>query len=101
MTWSLSGGSAPPTSIGLDALDRAIRYFHYAEAMLRRTLAGLEPTRSAEDGLAVAKQIVKTLRPFQGLRPFVPPPREGSEWPLRPITSDLLGKVRALRLTKG
>ena len=58
MTWSLSGG-APPTSIGLDALERAIRYFHYAEGMLRRTLAGLEPTRSAEDALAVAKQIVK------------------------------------------
>ena len=59
MTWSLSGGGAPPTSIGLDALERAIRYFHYAEGMLRRTLAGLEPTRSAEDALAVAKQIVK------------------------------------------
>jgi putative DNA primase/helicase len=59
MTWSLNGGGAPPPSIGLDALDRAIRYFHYAEAMLRRTLAGLEPTRSAEDALAVAKQIVK------------------------------------------
>jgi hypothetical protein len=59
MTWSLSGGGAPPTSIGLDALERAIRYFHYAEKMLRRTLAGLEPTRSAEDALAVAKQIVK------------------------------------------
>jgi Protein of unknown function (DUF3987) len=59
MTWSLSGVGAPPTSIGLDALERAIRYFHYAEAMLRRTLAGLEPTRSAEDALAVAKQIVK------------------------------------------
>ena len=58
MTWSLRGG-APPTSIGLDALERAIRYFHYAEGMLRRTLAGLEPTRSAEDALAVAKQIVK------------------------------------------
>jgi hypothetical protein len=58
MTWSLSGG-APPTSIGLDALERAIHYFHYAEGMLRRTLAGLEPTRSAEDALAVAKQIVK------------------------------------------
>ena len=59
MTWSLSGGGAPPTSIGLDALERAIRYFQYAEGMLRRTLAGLEPTRSAEDALAVAKQIVK------------------------------------------
>ena len=59
MTWSLRGGGAPPTLIGLDALDRAIRYFHYAEGMLRRTLAGLEPTRSAEDALAVAKQIVK------------------------------------------
>jgi hypothetical protein len=59
MTWSLSGGGAPPTLIGLDALERAIRYFHYAEGMLRRTLAGLEPTRSAEDALAVAKQIVK------------------------------------------
>ena len=58
MTWSLSGG-APPTSIRLDALERAIRYFHYAEGMLRRTLAGLEPTRSAEDALAVAKQIVE------------------------------------------
>ena len=58
MTWSLSGG-APPSSIGLDALERAIRYFHYAEGMLRRTLAGLEPTRSAEDALAVAKQIVE------------------------------------------
>jgi uncharacterized protein DUF3987/bifunctional DNA primase/polymerase-like protein len=40
MTWSLSGGGAPPTSIDLDALERAIRYFHYAEGMLRRTLAG-------------------------------------------------------------
>ena len=59
MTWSLSGGGAPPTSIGLDALERAIRYFHYAEGMLRRTLAGLEPTRSAEDALAVAKQVVE------------------------------------------
>jgi hypothetical protein len=59
MAWSLSGGGAPPTSIGLDALERALRYFHYAEAMLRRTLAGLEPTRSAEDALAVAKQIAK------------------------------------------
>ena len=59
MTWSLSCGGAPPTSIGLDALERAILYFHYAEGMLRRTLAGLEPTRSAEDALAVAKQIVK------------------------------------------
>ena len=58
MTWSLSGGGAPPTSIGLDALERAIRYFQYAEGMLRRTLAGLEPTRSAEDALAVAKQVV-------------------------------------------
>jgi putative DNA primase/helicase len=58
MTGSLGGG-APPTSVGLDALERAIRYFHYAEGMLRRTLAGLEPTRSAEDALAVAKQIVK------------------------------------------
>jgi hypothetical protein len=57
MTWSLSGG-APPTSIGLDALERAIRYFQYAEGMLRRTLAGLEPTRSAEDALVVAKQVV-------------------------------------------
>jgi Protein of unknown function (DUF3987) len=59
MTWSLSDGEAPPTSIGLDALERAIRYFQYAEGMLRRTLAGLEPTRSAEDALAVAKLIVK------------------------------------------
>jgi hypothetical protein len=59
MTLSLSGVGAPPTSIGLDALERAIRYFDYAEAMLRRTLAGLEPTRSAEDALAVAKQIVE------------------------------------------
>jgi hypothetical protein len=59
MKWSLSGGGALPTSIGLDALERAARYFHYAEGMLRRTLAGLEPTRSAEDALAVAKQIVK------------------------------------------
>jgi hypothetical protein len=59
MTWSLSVGGAPPTSIGLDALERAIRYFQYAEGMLRRTLAGLEPTRSAEDALALAKQIVK------------------------------------------
>jgi hypothetical protein len=58
MTWSLGGGE-PPTSIGLDALERAIRYFQYAEKMLRRTLAGLEPTRSAEDALAVAKQIVQ------------------------------------------
>jgi hypothetical protein len=58
MTWSLSGG-APTTSISLDAVQRAIRYFQYAEKMLRRTLAGLEPTRSAEDALAVAKQIVK------------------------------------------
>jgi hypothetical protein len=58
MTWSLSGG-APPMLIGLDALERAIRYFQYAEGMLRRTLAGLEPTRSAEDALTVAKQIVK------------------------------------------
>jgi Protein of unknown function (DUF3987) len=58
MTWSLTHG-APPTSIGLDALERAIRYFDYAEAMLRRTLAGLEPSRSAEDALAVAKQIAK------------------------------------------
>jgi hypothetical protein len=58
MTWSLSGG-AQPTSIGLDALERALRYFHYAEGMLRRTLAGLEPSRSAEDALAVAKQITK------------------------------------------
>jgi hypothetical protein len=64
MAWSLSGG-APSTSIGLDALERAICYFHYAEGMLRRTLAGLEPTRSAEDALAVAKQIVK-----QGWRHF-------------------------------
>lgn len=48
----------PPTSIGLDALERAIRYFQYAEGMLRRTLAGLEPTRSAEDALVVAKQVV-------------------------------------------
>ena len=59
MTWSLSDGGAPPTSIGLDALERAIRYFHYTEGMLRRTLAGLEPSRSAEDALAVAKQIAK------------------------------------------
>ena len=58
MTSSLIGGDAP-TSIGLDALERAIRYFHYAEGMLRRTLAGLEPTQSAEDALAVARQIVK------------------------------------------
>ena len=58
MTWSLSDGGAPPTSIGLDALERAIHYFQYAEGMLRRTLAGLEPSRSAEDALAVAKQIV-------------------------------------------
>jgi hypothetical protein len=50
---------APQTLIGLDALERAARYFHYAEGMLRRTLAGLEPTRSAEDALAVAKLIVK------------------------------------------
>jgi hypothetical protein len=55
---SLIGGDAP-TSIGLDPLERAIRYFQYAEGMLRRTLAGLEPTRSAEDALAVARQIVK------------------------------------------
>jgi Protein of unknown function (DUF3987)/Bifunctional DNA primase/polymerase, N-terminal len=59
MAWSLSnGGGAPPTSIALETLERAIRYFDYAEGMLRRTLAGLEPTRSAEDALAVAKQIV-------------------------------------------
>jgi Protein of unknown function (DUF3987)/Bifunctional DNA primase/polymerase, N-terminal len=58
MTWSLSSG-ARPTSIDLDALERAIRYFQYAEGMLRRTLAGLEPTRSAEDALAVAKRIVQ------------------------------------------
>ena len=37
MTLSLSGVGAPPTSIGLDALERAIRYFDYAEAMLRRS----------------------------------------------------------------
>jgi hypothetical protein len=59
MTWSASDGGALPTSIGLDALERAIHYFQYAEAMLRRTLAGLEPSRSAEDALAVAKQIAK------------------------------------------
>ena len=59
MTWSLSGSGAPPTSVGLDALERAIHYFQYAEGMLRRTLAGLEPTRSAEDALTVAKRIVK------------------------------------------
>jgi hypothetical protein len=59
MTWSLSDGGALPTSIGLDALERAIHYFQYAEGMLRRTLAGLEPSRSAEDALAVAKQIAK------------------------------------------
>jgi hypothetical protein len=59
MTWSLRHGGPLPTAISLDALERAIRYFHYAERMLRRTLAGLEPTRSAEDALAVAKQIVK------------------------------------------
>jgi hypothetical protein len=58
MRWSLGGG-APATSVGLDALQRAIRYFHYAEGMLRRTLAGLEPSRSAEDALAVAKLIIK------------------------------------------
>ena len=39
MTWSLSDGGALPTSIGLDALERAIHYFQYAEGMLRRTLA--------------------------------------------------------------
>jgi hypothetical protein len=59
MTWSLSDGGALPTSIGLDALERAIHYFQHAEGMLRRTLAGLEPSRSAEDALAVAKQIAK------------------------------------------
>ena len=59
MTWSLSDGGAAPTSIGLDALERALRYFHYSEGMLRRTLVGLEPIRSAEDALAVAKQIAK------------------------------------------
>jgi hypothetical protein len=59
MTWSLNNGEAPPTSIGLDALERALRYFHHAEGMLRRTLVGLEPSRSAEDALAVAKLIVK------------------------------------------
>ena len=58
MTWSLTG-DAPPKAIGLDPLDRAIRYFHYAEGMLLRTLEGLEPTRSAEDALAVARQIVR------------------------------------------
>ena len=63
MTWSLSDGGAPPTSISVDALERAIRYFRYAEAMLRRTLAGLEPTRSADDALAVAKQIAKKQWP--------------------------------------
>ena len=69
MTWSLSDGGAPPTSIGLDALERAIRYFHYAEGMLRRTLAGLEPSRSAEDALAVAKQIVQeAVGPLHQLR---------------------------------
>ena len=61
MTLSLTGG-APPTSIGLDALERAIHYFQYAEGMLRRTLAGLEPSRSAEDALAVAKQVVAKQR---------------------------------------
>ena len=59
MTWSLSDGGAAPTSISLDALERALRYFHYSEGMLRRTLVGLEPIRSAEDALAVAKQIAK------------------------------------------
>jgi hypothetical protein len=59
MTWSASDGGALPTSIGLDALERAIHYFQYAEGMLRRTLAGLEPSRSAEDALAIAKQIGK------------------------------------------
>jgi hypothetical protein len=59
MTLSLSDGGALPTSIGLDALERAIHYFQYAEGMLRRTLAGLEPSRSAEDALAIAKQIAK------------------------------------------
>ncbi|HZZ22833.1 MAG TPA: DUF3987 domain-containing protein [Roseiarcus sp.] len=63
MTWSLGDGDAPPTSISLDALERALRYFRYAEGMLRRTLAGLEPTRSAEDALAVARQIVKKQWP--------------------------------------
>ena len=62
MTWSLSNGGPPPTSIGLDALERALRYFQYAEGMLRRTLVGLEPSRSAEDALAVAKQIVRKRR---------------------------------------
>jgi hypothetical protein len=40
MTWSLSGRGAPPMSIGLDALERAIRYFHYGEGMLRRPARG-------------------------------------------------------------
>ena len=59
MTWSLGDGGAAPTSISLGALERALRYFHYSEGMLRRTLAGLEPSRSAEDAFAVAKQIAK------------------------------------------
>jgi hypothetical protein len=59
LTWSLSHDGRLPTAIGVDALERAIGYFQYAEGMLRRTLAGLEPTRSAEDALAVAKQIVE------------------------------------------
>jgi hypothetical protein len=58
MAWSRRQGDLP-TVIGLDALERAIRYSHYAEAMLRRTIAGLEPTGVNQDALTVAKRVVE------------------------------------------
>jgi Protein of unknown function (DUF3987) len=57
MAWALAGEDLPPSEVGLDALERAIRYYHYTEAMLRRTLANLEPTQSTNDAHAIVKCI--------------------------------------------
>jgi hypothetical protein len=55
MTWALDPDGPPPSIIGLDAVERAVRYGAYAEAMLRRTVAGLEPGRTSDDARRLAR----------------------------------------------
>jgi hypothetical protein len=55
MTWALDPGEPHPSIIGLDAVGRAVRYNAYAEAMLRRTIAGLEPGRTSDDARRLAR----------------------------------------------
>jgi hypothetical protein len=59
MTWSLEPTAAEPAEVDADAIERAIRYAKYLEAMFRRVMVSLEPSEARVDAFAVARLIVE------------------------------------------